>query len=224
MDASLLQVAWLFGAVGSVALFIYGGWLVWQFQSKASVAHQKTIARLALHESLRKDELDEIRAAALGCEKDDASLASPRPQTLKMATVHSVKPALEGNRRVLVVEDNLDSVRSMATLIRMMGHECQLAINGFAALEIAREFHPDIILLDIGLPDFKGYDIAKQLKWEPGLQATRIVAVTALPESERQRVLDAGCHEFYRKPLDPRLLEQVLAKQPIETQQLERVA
>jgi CheY-like chemotaxis protein len=113
---------------------------------------------------------------------------------------------------VLVVEDNLDAVHSMATLIKMMGHECQFAINGFAALDIARQFRPDIILLDIGLPDFKGYDIAKQLKWEPGLEATRIIALTALPDTDRQRAIDAGCEEFYRKPFDPILLEQLLAK------------
>jgi CheY-like chemotaxis protein len=100
----------------------------------------------------------------------------------------------------------------MAMLVRMMGHECQFAINGFAALQIAREFKPDLVLLDIGLPDFKGYDIAKQLRWEPGLEQTRIIAITALPEADRQRALDAGCDEFYRKPLDPVLLEQLLAQ------------
>jgi CheY-like chemotaxis protein len=116
------------------------------------------------------------------------------------------------SRRVLVVEDNLDAVHSMAVLIKMMGHECQFAINGFAALKIAREFLPEIILLDIGLPDFKGYEIAKQLKYEPGLERTRIIAITALPEYTRERAKEAGCDEFYRKPLDPKLLEELLAK------------
>lgn len=113
---------------------------------------------------------------------------------------------------MLVVEDNLDAVHSMALLVKMMGHECQFAINGFAALQIARTFRPDIILLDIGLPDFKGYQIAQQLKWEPGLEHTRIIAVTALPEADRERAIESGCDEFYRKPLDPALLEQLLEK------------
>jgi CheY-like chemotaxis protein len=129
-----------------------------------------------------------------------------------MSKVVALKPNPEGRRRVLVVEDNLDAVHSMAMLVRMMGHECQFAINGFAALQIAREFKPDLVLLDIGLPDFKGYDIAKQLRWEPGLEHTRIIAITALPEADRQRALDSGCDEFYRKPLDPVLLEQLLAQ------------
>lgn len=128
-----------------------------------------------------------------------------------MASITKLKPE-PVKRRVLVVEDNLDAVHSMATLVKMMGHECQFAINGFAALQIAREWRPDVILLDIGLPDFKGYEIARQLKWEPGLEGTRIIAITALPEADRQRALDSGCAEFYRKPMDPMLLEQLLAK------------
>jgi two-component system CheB/CheR fusion protein len=100
----------------------------------------------------------------------------------------------------------------MVMLIKMMGHECEFAINGFAALQIAREFKPDVVLLDIGLPDFEGYEIAKQLRWESGLEQTVIIAITALPEADRQRALDAGCNQFYRKPLDPVTLEQLLVK------------
>ena len=130
-----------------------------------------------------------------------------------MATIRSLKPARPPQgRRVLVVDDNLDAVHSMAILIKMMGHECQFAINGLAALQIAREFRPDVILLDIGLPDFMGYEIAKQLKWEPGLELTRIIAVTALPQADSDLAIESGCDEFYRKPLDPLLLEALLAK------------
>jgi CheY-like chemotaxis protein len=129
-----------------------------------------------------------------------------------MSKVVPLKPDGVVRRRVLIVEDNLDAVHSMAMLVKMMGHECQFAINGFAALDIARRFRPDVILLDIGLPDFKGDDIARQLRWEPGLEQTRIIAVTALPDADRQRALDAGCDEFYRKPLDPVMLEQLLAR------------
>lgn len=114
-------------------------------------------------------------------------------------------------RRVLVVEESLDSLHTLALLITMMGHECQFTLSGFA-LKIAREYRPDIILLDIGLPDHKGYRIARQLRYQPGLEHTRIIAMTALPEDTRQRAIDAGCDEFYRKPLDPELLEELLAK------------
>jgi two-component system CheB/CheR fusion protein len=130
------------------------------------------------------------------------------------AAVISLKPEARPRRRVLVVEDNLDSVHSMAMLIKEMGHEVQFAINGFAAIDVARRFRPEIILLDIGLPDFKGHVVARQLKFEPGLERTRIIAVTALPDTDelRQRVLDAGCEELYQKPLDPMKLEELLAQ------------
>jgi CheY-like chemotaxis protein len=115
-------------------------------------------------------------------------------------------------KRVLVVEDNLDTVHSMALLIKMMGHEVQFAINGFAAMDIARAFRPHVILVDIALPDFSGFELARQLRWEPGLEDTRIVALTGLPADEdfRRRALDAGCLELYAKPLEPAKLEALL--------------
>ena len=129
------------------------------------------------------------------------------------ASVVSLNPAAQRKLRVLVVEDNLDAVHMMATLLRMMGHEVDFAINGFSAIEAARKFKPDIILLDIGLPDFKGDKIASQIRFEPGLEKTRIIAITGqrldLVES---RALEAGCEAVYAKPMAPEVLEKLLAK------------
>jgi CheY-like chemotaxis protein len=131
------------------------------------------------------------------------------------ATIHQLKPDAQPRRRVLVVEDDLDSVHSMATLIKMMGHDVQFAINGFAAIDIARNYRPDIIFLDIGLPDLKGDDIARQLKYEPGLENVRMIAISGLPlENLKQRALEAGCSDFYRKPIDLAKLEQLLSETP----------
>lgn len=134
----------------------------------------------------------------------------------RVATITELKPQSETSRkkRVLVVEDNLDAVHSMAALIKMSGHECQFAINGFAALDVARSFRPDVILLDIGLPDFKGYDIARQLKWEPSLAKTRIIAITGMPMDDvSDRALDAGCEEVLAKPVAPDQLEALIQKE-----------
>jgi CheY-like chemotaxis protein len=101
----------------------------------------------------------------------------------------------------------------MAMLLKMMGHEVQFAINGFAAIDIARNFRPEVVLLDIGLPDFEGDQIANQLKWEPGLENMRIIAITGRSQDQdRQRALAAGCEDYHVKPLDPSLLERLLAK------------
>src|SRR3954471_5036787 len=100
-------------------------------------------------------------------------------KNMRMQPAHDLEPKVWQKRRVLVVEDNLDAVHSMAVLVKMMGHEVQFAINGFAALDIARTFRPEIVLLDIGLPDFSGCDIARQLRFEPGLEDTRLIAISA---------------------------------------------
>lgn len=131
-----------------------------------------------------------------------------------MATIHSLSPKTEPKRKVLVVEDNLDSVHSMAMLLKSMGHEVQFAINGFAALDAARTFRPDVILLDIGLPDFKGDEIARQFKYEPGLEHVRIIAITGLSLADvEQRALHAGCEKVFAKPMDPAALERLLVEQ-----------
>ena len=101
----------------------------------------------------------------------------------------------------------------MATLLRMMGHEVDFAINGFAAIEAARKFKPDVILLDIGLPDVPGDKIASQLRFEPGLEKTRFIAVTGQPLGVvEQRAREAGCEAVYAKPISPSVLEELLAK------------
>lgn len=134
----------------------------------------------------------------------------------EMSTVHSLRSSPPPKRKVLVVDDNLDAVHSIAMLLKVMGHEVQFAINGFAALDVARSFRPDVILLDIGLPDFKGDHIARQLKWEPGLEKTRIIALTGQAENEvRQRSLDAGCEQYFVKPIDAATLETLLGEAPL---------
>lgn len=129
-----------------------------------------------------------------------------------MATIHQLKPEVSPRRRVLLVEDNLDAVHSMAMLVKMMGHEVEFAINGFAALDVARRFRPDVVLLDIGLPDFDGRKIVQQLKWEPDFQHTRFIAISALPaQQHKEAALEAGCVAFYPKPIDPKVLEELLS-------------
>src|SRR5688500_17134310 len=98
----------------------------------------------------------------------DRQLLEERRET--MSTLHKLDPkaAAQPRRRVLVVDDDLDSVHSIALLLKMMGHEFEFEINAFAALDVARRLRPDVLLLDINLPDFAGYDIPRQLKWEPG--------------------------------------------------------
>ena len=115
-------------------------------------------------------------------------------------------------RRVLVVEDNLDTVHTLARVLQEMGHVVDYAINGYAAMELARRFKPDFILLDLGLPGMDGFELCKRLKRDEGLATTRFIAITGYAQEEyRQRSRDAGFDLHLTKPLDPRVLERLLA-------------
>lgn len=114
-------------------------------------------------------------------------------------------------RRVLVVDDNLDYVRSMTLLLRSMGHQVDYAINATAAIALARLFRPDTVILDVGLPDGDGRLLAGLLRREAGLSDARFVCVTGRAHEDPRRSLEAGCDDHFVKPLDPALLESLLA-------------
>ena len=130
-----------------------------------------------------------------------------------MATIRAARADAQPTRRVLVVDDHLDTVDSLAMLLKTMGHEVQFAISGTAAVNIARAFRPEIVLLDFGLPDVKGDQVARRIRSERGLENVRIIVITGRSEDEdRQRALAAGCEGYHVKPLDSAVLEDLLAK------------
>src|SRR4051812_49591435 len=93
-------------------------------------------------------------------------------------------PSARTRRRILVVEDNLDSVRSLVLLLRDMGHRVEYAINGYAALDIAQKFKPEIVFLDIGLPGMDGIEVCRELRKQPGMDKARIYSVTAYQDDK----------------------------------------
>jgi CheY-like chemotaxis protein len=114
-------------------------------------------------------------------------------------------------RRVLLVDDNMDHVKTLALLLQAMGHQTEIAISGHAAISVARRFRPDVVLLDWALPDVEGTFVSRQLRQELGLEHVRILMVTgSAREGDRERALEAGCDQFLQKPMDPRFLESLL--------------
>jgi CheY-like chemotaxis protein len=114
-------------------------------------------------------------------------------------------------RRVLVVDDELDTAETLAVLLRQMGHEVEFAINARAALDLAERHRPQIVFLDLGLPDMDGWDLARRLKRLPGLESLRILAVTGrYGEEFRRRSIEAGCEQHLVKPLDVSFLENLM--------------
>jgi PAS domain S-box-containing protein len=105
--------------------------------------------------------------------------------------------------RVLVVDDNHDAAKSIAMLLRSLGHIAQVAHDGASAMQAALEFVPQVMLLDIGLPVINGFQVAKWIRHEPGLENVVLVALTGYgQESDRQRTREAGFNHHLVKPAD----------------------
>ena len=114
-------------------------------------------------------------------------------------------------RRVLIVDDHGDSVQTLAYLLRLRGHEVREASDGLAAIEVAVDFEPDLVLLDIGLPGINGYETARRMRGYPRLGRTQIVALSGYgTEADRRRSGEAGFDDHFVKPVDFELLEKLL--------------
>jgi PAS domain S-box-containing protein len=117
-------------------------------------------------------------------------------------------------RRVLVVDDNVDAAISLAMLLRMLGHEVEEAHDGPSALRAAATWRPEIVLLDIGLPEMSGYEVARSLRATAEGKALVLAAMTGYGQPEdRRRSLDAGFDQHLTKPVDLAALEELLQRQ-----------
>jgi len=114
-------------------------------------------------------------------------------------------------RRTLVVDDNHDAAESLAMLLSMDGHEVEAVFTPQQALERVTQFHPDVMLLDIGLPEMDGYEVARRVRAMPGGKQIRLIALTGYGQTDdRRKALAAGFDEHLVKPVEPGKLAQVL--------------
>jgi DNA-binding response OmpR family regulator len=111
-------------------------------------------------------------------------------------------------RRVLVVDDNVDSAESTAAFLRLEGHEVKAVHDGLQALASLKVFDPHVVVLDIGLPGLDGYAVARQLRERGDSSHMLLIAVTGYGQKEdRQRAADAGFDYYFVKPADPREIQ-----------------
>lgn len=114
--------------------------------------------------------------------------------------------------RILVIEDNRDSLRLASFLLMAFGHETRVATSGAAGLALAAAERPDLILLDLQMPELDGFETARRLRAQSGLESVRIVALTAYAMAgDRERTLAAGFDGYLTKPLSPETFEADLA-------------
>jgi PAS domain S-box-containing protein len=113
--------------------------------------------------------------------------------------------------KVLVVDDNVDAAETLATVLEMTGRVARTVHEGQLVLQAAREFEPDIILLDIGLPGMSGYEVARQLRADTRFSRTLLIAITGWGSfDDRRRSSEAGFDEHLTKPVDLGVLEPLL--------------
>ena len=128
----------------------------------------------------------------------------PRPAWTRSTTADA--------RRVLVVDDNEAMVDALSTMLRLMGNEVRTATNGQRAVEVAEEFRPDVVLMDLGMPVMSGYEAARRIRAEPWGERMQLVALTGWGQEEhKQRTLDAGFDRHVVKPVRPADLERLFA-------------
>ena len=122
--------------------------------------------------------------------------------------------------RILVVDDNVDAADSLAMLFQADGHDAKVAYSSEEALLLARDYRPDFVLLDIGLPGMDGYEVAKRLRAQPELQNLRLIALTGYgQDSDVARSREAGFDHHVVKPVQFDSLNSLLASLATRRQQ-----
>jgi PAS domain S-box-containing protein len=114
--------------------------------------------------------------------------------------------------RILIADDNKDAAALMKEMLEIQGHLVEIAHDGMAALDLAKAFHPDVALLDIGMPLMNGYELAQAMRQVPQLRSTRLAAITGWgAEADRARTREAGFDYHLTKPVDCEALNGVLS-------------
>ena len=134
-----------------------------------------------------------------------------RNKNLESSSLNSGQPAVDKRPLVLAVDDNHDNLELLTQILDLFGCECVRAVDGYAAISAAVDRPPDLIVLDICLPDIDGIEVVRRMQQNPELRHIPIVAVTALAKAEdRDRILKAGCVEYLSKPFNIKDLEMVI--------------
>ena len=113
--------------------------------------------------------------------------------------------------RVVIIDDNEDAANTLSMLVEQLGGSSRTAYDATSGLKVVKDFQPDTVLLDIGMPKIDGYETCRQLRQQPSLKKINIVAVSGWGQShDQQRALDAGFDAHLTKPVDPEVLAHVL--------------
>jgi CheY-like chemotaxis protein len=171
----------------------------------------------------------ELHGGAVSVTSDGVNRGSEFTIRLPLATPGSVRyDASEGSagqesqimpRRVLVADDNLDALNSLAMLIELAGHEVRKAADGREALALAEQWQPDLALLDIGMPMLDGYEVVRRIRAESWGARMQLVAVSGWGQAEdRRRAMEAGFDMHFVKPIGFDTLTDLLSQEQPQQQ------
>ncbi|MDB5338017.1 MAG: Histidine kinase [Planctomycetaceae bacterium] len=164
--------------------------------------------------------LVELHGGSIEARSDGLGQGSEFTVTLPLATDASLlnvigdgeERPLKSSFRILIVDDNQDGANSLAVMLRPMGNESRTAYDGQQGIELAGDFRPDVILLDIGLPNLNGYEVCRQIREQPWGECIVMIAVTGWgQDKDRHRSEEAGFNHHLVKPVDPADLMKMLA-------------
>jgi CheY-like chemotaxis protein len=169
---------------------------------------------LALVKGLTQLHGGEVEAASDGPDKGSRFTiklpVEPVGRDEHIEAQHNYMP-IDRKYRILVIEDNIDAARSAQMLLNLEGHEVKMAQDAASGMELAQQYHPEIILCDIGLPGVDGYQLVRTLRQESDLSDTYIVALTGYGrEQDRAKAMEAGFDLHLTKPIDLNNLRQAL--------------
>jgi CheY-like chemotaxis protein len=116
-----------------------------------------------------------------------------------------------GPMKVMVVDDNTDAATSLGMLVELLGHDVRTAFGGEEALEVAGAFHPEVVLMDLGMPGMDGFEACRQMRDQPWGTKMTVVAVTGWGQAEaRRQTTLAGFDQHLVKPVSPALIASTL--------------
>jgi DNA-binding response OmpR family regulator len=129
------------------------------------------------------------------------------------APAHDAHAAAAAGARVLIIDDNEDSAQALAMCLEASGYDVRLSHSGAHGVDAALECLPDAVLLDIGLPDMDGYEVARLLRRHQSLSAVPLIAITGFSgRTERTRAERAGIDRYLVKPIDYKRLVGIISE------------
>ena len=194
---------------------------IFEMFGQVDTSHERTQGGLGIGLTLAKS-LVEMHGGTVEVHSDGAGRGSEFVLRLPIAAAGTqAEDEADGHacagaaRRILIVDDNRDSADSLALLLVHAGHETHTAHDGYSGLQAAEALRPDVILLDIGMPQLNGYEVARRIRQAPWGGDVTLVALTGWGQAEdRAKSREAGFDEHFVKPVEHRVLANFLAELP----------